>query len=73
MLSDRTIDEREGFLESVDEIPEPHEFTARVKLGEDVYEVVLKGHDHDHHGHEGDNNMRAAVVHVMADAAVSVR
>ncbi|MDR3512335.1 MAG: CDF family Co(II)/Ni(II) efflux transporter DmeF [Caulobacteraceae bacterium] len=32
------------------------------------------GHDHDHHrhGHQRDNNMRAAVVHVMADAAVSV-
>src|SRR6202020_2526340 len=33
-------------------------------------------HDHDHsHGHSAhhrDNNMRAAVVHVMADAAVSV-
>src|SRR5579863_3613727 len=30
-------------------------------------------HDHDHHvhaGHHRDNNMRAAVVHVMADAAV---
>ena len=40
------------------------------------------GHAHDHHGehehehahgtHHRDNNMRAAVVHVMADAAVSV-
>jgi cation diffusion facilitator family transporter len=31
-------------------------------------------HDHDHGGkhHHHDNNMRAAVVHVMADAAVSV-
>ena len=33
-------------------------------------------HDHDHtHGHDAhhrDNNMRAAVVHVMADAAISV-
>jgi cation diffusion facilitator family transporter len=34
-------------------------------------------HDHDHHDHEHhhthhDNNMRAAIVHVMADAAVSV-
>jgi cation diffusion facilitator family transporter len=39
-------------------------------------------HDHDHHEHHGhhhphaktgrDNNMRAAVIHVMADAAVSV-
>ncbi len=33
------------------------------------------GHDHGHghgHGHDRDNNMRAAVVHVIADAAVSV-
>ena len=33
------------------------------------------GHHHEHHGHGAlhrDNNMRAAVVHVLADAAVSV-
>jgi cation diffusion facilitator family transporter len=33
------------------------------------------GHDHEdhgHHRHDRDNNMRAAVVHVIADAAVSV-
>jgi cation diffusion facilitator family transporter len=29
-------------------------------------------HAHDHAAHHRDNNMRAAVVHVMADAAVSV-
>jgi cation diffusion facilitator family transporter len=29
-------------------------------------------HDHDHHHHDRDNNMRAALVHVMADAAVSI-
>ncbi len=35
-------------------------------------------HDHEHHGHGAtgkahrDNNMRAAIIHVMADAAVSV-
>ena len=37
---------------------------------------TITDHDHDHgsaHGaHHRDNNMRAAVVHVMADAAVSV-
>jgi cation diffusion facilitator family transporter len=36
-----------------------------------------EGHEHDHHDHapkktDRDNNMRAAVVHVIADAAVSV-
>lgn len=30
------------------------------------------GHDHAHDGMHRDNNMRAAVVHVLADAAVSV-
>ena len=31
------------------------------------------GHDHDHgHHHHRDNNMRAALMHVLADAAVSV-
>jgi cation diffusion facilitator family transporter len=29
-------------------------------------------HHHDHHGHDHDNNMRSAVVHVMADALTSV-
>jgi cation diffusion facilitator family transporter len=29
-------------------------------------------HGHDHHAHHGDNNMRSAVVHVMADALTSV-
>ena len=31
----------------------------------------IDGHGHGH-GHHGDNNMRAALVHVAADAAVSV-
>ncbi len=30
------------------------------------------GHDHDDHHHHRDNNFRAALVHVLADAAVSV-
>lgn len=46
--------QRDGFLESVQEIPEPHEFKARLSLGHD-------GHSHDHelsyeehaHHHEG--------------------
>ncbi len=65
--------DRGQFLESVEPIPEPHEFTAIVHLpGED-----LTTHFHEHvHAPEGaahrDNNMRAAVIHVMADAAVSV-
>jgi len=34
--------------------------------------VTFEGHEHAHHAAHRDNNMRAAVVHVMADAAVSV-
>ncbi|MES2256509.1 MAG: CDF family Co(II)/Ni(II) efflux transporter DmeF [Pseudomonadota bacterium] len=30
------------------------------------------GHDHQAHAHHGDNNMRAAYLHVLADAATSV-
>ena len=69
---------RAGFLESRDEIPEPHAFTARVGMAGQVAEVCFEEHDHDHgdaHGHGAhhrDNNMRAAIVHVVADAAVSV-
>ena len=64
--------ERRNFLESVDEIPEPHAFTAQVRLGAENYSVTFAEHEHDHGAAHRDNNMRAAVVHVMADAAVSV-
>src|SRR4029077_12932834 len=68
------MQDHDDYLESVDEIPEPHEFTAQLRIGEQVYPVVFKEHEHEHaHGSaERDNNMRAAVIHVMADAAVSV-
>lgn len=29
-------------------------------------------HDHEHHGHHRDNNLRAAYMHVLADAATSI-
>ncbi len=59
-------------FESVEEIPEPHEFIAHVQIGENApVPVAFEEHDHDHASHR-DNNMRAAVVHVIADAAVSV-
>lgn len=60
------------YLQSREEIPEPHAFTASVRLAGGVYSVVFDEHDHGHHATHRDNNMRAAVVHVMADAAVSV-
>ena len=71
---------RGRFLESIEEIPEPHAFKARLRLASrdrvDVYELDFA---EDAHGGaaavsaaERDNNMRAAFVHVAADAGVSV-
>ena len=60
-----------GYLESIDEIPEPHAFVAHVRIGEQIYPVLFEEHEHAD-GATRDNNMRAALTHVMADAAVSV-
>lgn len=61
------------FLQSSEEIPEPHEFVAHVVAGGTSTAVAFEEHAHDAHGSaHRDNNMRAALVHVMADAAVSV-
>jgi cation diffusion facilitator family transporter len=75
-----TFEARDGYLESRDEIPEPHAFVARIRLmhaGQaEMRELDFEEHDHAHDrgggAHHRDNNMRAAVVHVIADAAVSV-
>src|ERR1700674_113823 len=76
-----TFVDRGAYLESLDEIPEPHEFKARVRIDGTEHELVFTEHGdqshHDeeipiHHAAHRDNNMRAAYVHVMADAAVSV-
>jgi len=64
--------QRDGFLESVDEIPEPHTFIANVQIGGATYPATFEEREHAHGVAHRDNNMRAAVVHVMADAAVSV-
>jgi Co/Zn/Cd efflux system component len=67
--------DRGDCLESVDEIPEPHEFTARLRIGDThSYTVIFSEHEHGHaHGKaHRDNNLRAAVIHVLADAMVSV-
>jgi cation diffusion facilitator family transporter len=71
---------RGACLESRDEIPEPHAFRARIRLmqagqpheRELEFEEHEHGHEHGAGAHHRDNNMRAAIVHVMADAAVSV-
>lgn len=61
-----------GYLESIEEIPEPHAFIAHVRIGQQDYPVAFEEHEHAHGAAGRDNNMRAAVIHVMADAAVSV-
>ena len=67
--------DRGGYFESVDAIPEPHAFAARVTMDGQIHAVTFEEHEHEPHAHGAahrDNNMRAAIVHVMADAAVSV-
>ncbi len=61
--------DRGGWLESIDPIPEPHAFVAHLRTPGEAHEVVFEEHGH---GAHQDNNMRAAVLHVAADAAVSV-
>ncbi|MDB5360322.1 MAG: cation transporter [Rhodospirillales bacterium] len=68
---------RGDYLESVEEIPEPHAFTVRLGLSHSghshSHEVAFEEHEHGGHGaSHRDNNMRAAFIHVLADAAVSV-
>ncbi|MGY2734641.1 CDF family Co(II)/Ni(II) efflux transporter DmeF [Sphingomonas sp. UYP23] len=63
---------RGGFLESDQEVAEPHAFAAQVRMGGEVHHLTFEEHIHEDSGHHRDNNMRAAVVHVLADAAVSV-
>jgi cation diffusion facilitator family transporter len=64
----------DGALRSETTIPEPHEFVAALRVGADVAEAafVEPDHGHAHDSVDRDNNLRAAVVHVMADAAVSI-
>jgi len=59
-------------LESVDEIPEPHAFVANVTIAGRSHTVRFEEHEHAHGSTARDNNMRAALVHVIGDAAVSV-
>jgi cation diffusion facilitator family transporter len=63
---------RGEYLESVAEIPEPHAFSAQIRIGAETYTTVFEEHDHGHGATGRDNNMRAAIIHVVADAAVSV-
>ncbi len=66
------LTDRGGYLESLEEIPEPHAFTANVQAGAGDLGFVFAEDEGGDGAHHRDNNMRAAMIHVMADAAVSV-
>jgi cation diffusion facilitator family transporter len=68
---------RGEYFESDREIPEPHEFAAELTLGTGAESAryrldFVEPHDHAHSGSHRDHNLRAAFIHVAADAAVSV-
>ena len=67
-----SMTKREGYLESVEEIPEPHSFVAHLRIGRDQHSVLFEEHEHAHSRTQCENKMRAAVIHVIADAAVLV-
>jgi cation diffusion facilitator family transporter len=67
--------DRGGYLESKEDIPEPHAFKAIVRMPDGEHEVEFEEHEHHDDAHEAatrDHNIRSAYIHVMADAAVSV-
>jgi cation diffusion facilitator family transporter len=67
--------DRSGFLESTTEIPEPHAFDVVLTLPDGGHRLTFTEHAHGDHAHSvdsRDHNIRAAYIHVIADAAVSV-
>ena len=64
--------QKAGYLESTEPIPEPHAFRALLTLPSGEHSVEFEEHDHEHGVDARDHNIRAAYIHVMADAAVSV-
>jgi cation diffusion facilitator family transporter len=67
--------ERSGFLESTAAIPEPHAFDVLLTLPDGEYRTTFEEHTHGNDAHSvdaRDHNIRAAYIHVIADAAVSV-
>jgi cation diffusion facilitator family transporter len=61
-----------GFLESIDEIPEPHAFETNLTINGESHAVAFEEHQDADGAAARDNNMRAAITHVIADATVSV-
>ena len=71
------MDRRGDCLQSRGNVPEPHAFTAILAMDGQTHAVTFEEHGRDGHAHQHgaahrDNNMRAAVVLVTADAAVSI-
>jgi cation diffusion facilitator family transporter len=66
-----TFVDRGRYLESLDEIPEPHAFAVELRIGGERHATLFEEHEHAQATAHRDNNLRAAVIHVMADAAVS--
>ena len=62
---------RGAWLESVDVIPEPHAFIADLRIAGRSHEIAFREHEHGHERAARDNNLRAAFLHVLGDAAVS--
>ncbi|MFL9964616.1 CDF family Co(II)/Ni(II) efflux transporter DmeF [Paraburkholderia sediminicola] len=67
--------DRGDYLESKEDIPEPHAFKVIVRMPDGEHEIEFEEPEHCHDSHEAatrDHNIRSAYIHVMADAAVSV-
>ena len=67
--------DRGGYLESKNDVSEPHAFKAVVRMPDGEHEVEFEEHEHHDDAHDAanrDHNIRSAYIHVMADAAVSV-
>jgi len=58
--------------EIIEDGPEPHAFTAHLRVEGADHAALFEEHEHAQGAAARDNNMRSAVVHVLADAGVSV-
>ena len=60
------------YFHSVESIPEPHSFAAILNIDGKEYMAEFREHDEKNAKYHHDNNFRAALYHVVADAFVSV-
>jgi cation diffusion facilitator family transporter len=71
-----TFVDRGDFWESVQSIPEPHEFKVLLRLSDGEHESTFEEHGYDHEVPASaalrDNSIRSAYIHVIADAVVSI-